>query len=539
MEGLLGFNPDDLRRLQEMGAQFGPNAADKESAKWAGLLSLGAALMGARRGRESEAIGQGLLGGFQAQQGYLDKATQDRGRNIAQALQLQQLATKDQFGKELSRILGQPDTTQGQPSSFQIPGGATGAFNAAMGNSPQPTTLPTQVPNVNKRQDLARLSMMNRASGGPGFSADINAMYPNPIAVAEGGMLFDPATGASRPNPKAAPGSFYDPTTNSMRPVQNYNELNAAAVSAEERARRQAASDFTLREFPLGPDKPGQTEWMTESQFRNQKTMPPANMPADLQERAIRDGAQLGVSDPLALKREEAKIGVQADTARTTQGGIIKQINDNYAHAYETATKTIPLLQESKAILDSGKVITGAGANFALEFGRWLSQAGFREADDPVANTQTFLANQAKSVMGSIKQLGSGSGISNSDREYAAKAQGGQIDANETAIRRILDIGERAGRQLIQKHNEMTSRASSVLGNPDVRSLYSVEMPPMGGGARPQMVTPSGAAAPAPSYSSPQRGPSSQLGGKTVTRTGTMNGRKVVEYSDGTIDYAP
>jgi hypothetical protein len=29
------------------------------------------------------------------------------------------------------------------------------------------------------------------------------------------------------------------------------------------------------------------------------------------------------------------------------------------------------------------------------------------------------------------------------------------------------------------------------------------------------------------------------VGGKSVVQTGTLNGRKVVKYSDGTVDYAP
>jgi hypothetical protein len=47
-------------------------------------------------------------------------------------------------------------------------------------------------------------------------------------------------------------------------------------------------------------------------------------------------------------------------------------------------------------------------------------------------------------VVNIVKAFGSGSGISNADREYAEKMAGGQIKLDEASIKRILDIGERA-----------------------------------------------------------------------------------------------
>jgi hypothetical protein len=44
-----------------------------------------------------------------------------------------------------------------------------------------------------------------------------------------------------------------------------------------------------------------------------------------------------------------------------------------------------------------------------------------------------------------------------------------------------------------------------------------------------------GPAAPSAPQAAPQAAPS----GKSIKRTGTLNGKKVIEYSDGTVEYAP
>jgi hypothetical protein len=53
-----------------------------------------------------------------------------------------------------------------------------------------------------------------------------------------------------------------------------------------------------------------------------------------------------------------------------------------------------------------------------------------------------------------IKQFGAGTGLSDADREYATKIAGGSIKLDDKAIRRILDINDRAARNVINSHNK-------------------------------------------------------------------------------------
>lgn len=100
-------------------------------------------------------------------------------------------------------------------------------------------------------------------------------------------------------------------------------------------------------------------------------------------------------------------------------------------------------------------MITGAGAEFFVNLNQALKTAGIDAGyADAAANSQAFAANMAGNVGRIIKQFGAGTGLSNADREYAEKMAGGKITLDANAIRRILDINERAARNVIRAHNK-------------------------------------------------------------------------------------
>src|SRR5690606_34861800 len=96
-------------------------------------------------------------------------------------------------------------------------------------------------------------------------------------------------------------------------------------------------------------------------------------------------------------------------------------------------------LQDAKKLLKSG-TITGAGAEYILAFGKGLQQIGINYARDPIANTQAYAAIMGKQVGTIIKQFGSGTGLSDADREYAEKIVGGKITLTQEAIEKIMAI---------------------------------------------------------------------------------------------------
>ncbi len=107
---------------------------------------------------------------------------------------------------------------------------------------------------------------------------------------------------------------------------------------------------------------------------------------------------------------------------------------------------------EALKVLKQG-AITGFGADFRLGFGKMLQLAGVSFVEDPVANTDAFVASMAGNVGRLIKQFGAGTGLSDADREFATKMAGGQITLTQKAIERIVDINNRASAGVIKDYN--------------------------------------------------------------------------------------
>jgi hypothetical protein len=133
--------------------------------------------------------------------------------------------------------------------------------------------------------------------------------------------------------------------------------------------------------------------------------------------------------------------------------GQAKSIIDNRAAAQDAAS-IIETVNIGRDILKGG-VITGAGADFFVNFNQALKTAGvdFGYAD-AAANSQAYAANMAQNVGKIIKQFGAGTGLSDADRQYAEKMAGGKITLDAKALNKILDINERAARNVITRHNK-------------------------------------------------------------------------------------
>lgn len=128
------------------------------------------------------------------------------------------------------------------------------------------------------------------------------------------------------------------------------------------------------------------------------------------------------------------------------------------------ATKGLDSLREAKKLLSSG-IITGTGAEFLTSLGNLLSsRLGYDVYEDPVANTQAFAATMGNQVGQIIKQFGSGTGLSDADREYAEKIVGGKISVNEKAIKKLMEINEKAYKNVIRSYQKDAERAMSRPG---------------------------------------------------------------------------
>lgn len=144
---------------------------------------------------------------------------------------------------------------------------------------------------------------------------------------------------------------------------------------------------------------------------------------------------------------------------RTGPGAFLKTLGEklgtDFVDRRNVALDAADLLrgnEEAFNLLDQG-IITGFGANFKLGAGKLLQQAGINFNQDAIANTEAFAANQGKQVAKIIKAFGAGTGLSDADREFAIKIAGGSIELTEDSIRRILEINNRASKNIINRFN--------------------------------------------------------------------------------------
>jgi hypothetical protein len=133
--------------------------------------------------------------------------------------------------------------------------------------------------------------------------------------------------------------------------------------------------------------------------------------------------------------------------------GQAKKILENKDKA-EDARDMLSTVNIGRDILKSG-AITGAGADFFVGFNQALKTAGIDAGyADASANSQAYSATMAQNVGKLIKLFGAGTGLSDADRAYAEKMAGGKIALDRKALEKILDITERASRNVIKRYNK-------------------------------------------------------------------------------------
>jgi hypothetical protein len=182
-------------------------------------------------------------------------------------------------------------------------------------------------------------------------------------------------------------------------------------------------------------------------------------------------------SDPEGFIEFKGQSGAKLERAKasaTKVSNLINTVDDPYLkelakgqgeqftksrEVAKSAVKQITSIHEARRLLDAG-VFTGAGANLKLALGKALKVGGINFAEDDIANTEAFVASIGRQTLELVKGLGAGTGISNADRDYAERIAGGQVALDENAIRKILDINERAAKEGIKSFNGEASIAN-------------------------------------------------------------------------------
>lgn len=147
----------------------------------------------------------------------------------------------------------------------------------------------------------------------------------------------------------------------------------------------------------------------------------------DWQDRADKNATQLAILKESVLP--ELKVSKEGATAARTE---------------------IQSMHRAREQLDApGGIFTGTLAQQKLKLAKAAELFGIPNTDK-ITNTEAFVSAMGAKVVASLKALGVNP--SNKDLAFAEK-MAGSPELNETSLRRILDIGERAARDKIDRHN--------------------------------------------------------------------------------------
>ncbi|MCG8109568.1 MAG: hypothetical protein JAZ10_02265 [Candidatus Thiodiazotropha endolucinida] len=185
--------------------------------------------------------------------------------------------------------------------------------------------------------------------------------------------------------------------------------------------------------------------------------------------------------DPYAdLFRLQAATGKDFSKLYELKYGVNRSLQEKYANslvdksfAMKDMVIELDEVLRAKELLDSG-VFTGTLANFKYELGRMLSTMGFDFAEEATANTEAFVANLVKRTASMVKNFGAGTGISNSDREYAEKGVG-SIKMTAKGIRKILNDNIRISQKILRAYNRDLDAFSQQ--NPNVTFPIELRIP--------------------------------------------------------------
>lgn len=164
-----------------------------------------------------------------------------------------------------------------------------------------------------------------------------------------------------------------------------------------------------------------------------------------------------------------AGTSVNVDTGVKGGQAFAKQIGEKRADlltkSYEKAQTASESLQSLNAAAEdfAAGIKSGAPAQIALGLAKWGKALGI-EADPSIANTEAFRANMAQQVLSSVKALGSGTGISNADRDYAEKAAGGAITLDDQAMYRLMNIARASAANSLISHHALLERNMNASG---------------------------------------------------------------------------
>jgi len=141
----------------------------------------------------------------------------------------------------------------------------------------------------------------------------------------------------------------------------------------------------------------------------------------------------------------------------------------------QDARNMIELIDRQTGRLEGG-MPTGLAANTELNLRRFGELIGL-PYDPTVTNAETFVSEAGKIVADQIKDFGSGTGLSDADREYAKLIAAADITTQQEALFSLLNIRRNAMVKTVENFNKVRTATAKRVGEQNMTSFPSITMP--------------------------------------------------------------
>jgi hypothetical protein len=265
---------------------------------------------------------------------------------------------------------------------------------------------------------------------------------------------------------------------NQSQVTKNLREGNAAMLTPEQRnATAMADASGAVRGTP---------EWtnayksnLTQLTAKDVRTADQKNF-----EQAVNGGYKGNFNQWLTEQKRagatNVSLSASADKSYGSElGGLVAKDDIAMRNAAQAAPDILSSVEQTRALLDSGRVYTGTGANVKLNvlaFGQALGVTGATE-NEIITQTQQLQQQRSKAVLNQIKSsgLGTGQGFTDKDLKFLENASAGTITLSADTLKEQLKIEEKLARASVNKWNaRVKTLPAGVTGS---MGLSPVELP--------------------------------------------------------------
>ena len=212
----------------------------------------------------------------------------------------------------------------------------------------------------------------------------------------------------------------------------------------------------------------------------------PDPMPASIREyQFAQDQGYQGTFQQFQLEQKKAgatNVNVPVNLAKplltTMAEGLGKQINDSLPAA-RAAVDTVSGARKIRAMLDSGQVVTGPGADWrilARQVGETLGVTG-KDNGEVLTNTRRTIQQLAQFELEAAQGMKGQGQITESEREILRRAAAGSISFTAPELRALSQTLEDRALKRIRLHNEDVSRLGQMPQGDSLVPFYRVSEP--------------------------------------------------------------